>query len=79
MPMKRLMHPDPLQFTHVYSPQEEEALKKNGWLDDDGSHAKVPPDETVQLKPIEPQPEAKPIQPAIVPKKKPGPKAKVKG
>lgn len=32
--MKRMMFPDPLQWTHVYNPTDEAALRASGWVDD---------------------------------------------
>ena len=43
--MKRMMHPNPLQWTHVYSKTEEEVLRKAGWVDDVPVVAEVPPAE----------------------------------
>jgi hypothetical protein len=41
-PMKRMKHPEH-GFHHVSSPQEEEVMRSNGWVDDDTPAAKPAP------------------------------------
>lgn len=59
--MKRMKHPDH-GFHHAYSPQEEETMRKNGWVDDEAEAPKQEaPEPTRRGRPPKPN-DAEPVE-----------------